>query len=717
MFSHIKTACATLITMTFRRKPLPFLGLITLIGVAIFLYSGSEAGPSDTLRSVLQIVQKYHFAPQGIDDAYSKRVFSLYLKRLDPGKRFLIQDDIDQLKHYETQLDDDIKTGNLEFVSLANKLLKQRLAESKAIYKQAIQNPQDLSKDETFETDWDRRSYAANIPAWVDDWRKFIKYQVLTTYIADAESATTNEAKDALTKTNSAYEIAARHKVEKNMDSYFDRLVKETDSDRIDAFIDCVANANDPHTSYLAPQQRDDFDINIKGSLEGIGAVLQEEDGYIKVARIVPGGPASRQKELKAQDSIIKVAQGDGEAVDIVGARVQDAVRLIRGSKGTKVILTVKKPEGKIVLIPIIRDIVVLEESYAKSALINGPGNQKIGYVVLPSFYRDFANAKAHNASDDLRNELSRVKKAGANSVILDLRNNGGGALDDAVKVAGLFINYGPIVQVRDRHNNGYAYEDQDPTVTFDGDLVVLVNGFSASAAEIVSAALQDYGRAVIIGSAHTYGKGSVQTVLNLDSIWSNSTRGVPIGAGSVKVTNQKYFRVNGGSTQFKGVEPDIVLPDVNDYLDIGEKNQPYPLSWTTTSEASIRKWNVHLLPDTVLKKSIQRTKVDPNFIAISDLVKKLKARRKSSSYPLNLVKAVESQRESKKESDALDQIKVPHSALEAVVHDTAWFTQLEPERATEYKEWLKQIPKDIYINEASAVLSDLAAARTPTPH
>ena len=706
--------------MTFRRKPLPFLGLMALIGVAIFLYVGSESGPSDTLRSVVQIIQKYHFAPQEIDDAYSKRIFSAYLKRLDPGKRFFIQDDIEQLKRYETQLDDDIKTGNLEFVSLANKLLKQRLAESKAIYKQAIQSPQELSIqelsiDETFETDWDRRNYAADKTAWTDDWRKFIKYQVLTTYIADAESATTNEAKEALTRTNPAYELAARHKVEKNMDTYFDRLMKETDNDRIDAFIDCVANANDPHTSYLAPQQKDDFDINIKGSLEGIGAVLQEEDGYIKVARIVPGGPASRQKELKAQDAILKVAQGDGEAVDIVGTRVQDAVRLIRGSKGTKVILTVKKPEGKIVLIPIIRDIVVLEESYAKSALINGPGNQRIGYIVLPSFYRDFSNSKAHNASDDLRNELIRLKKAGATSVILDLRNNGGGALDDAVKVAGLFINYGPIVQVRDRNNNGYSYEDQDPTVTFDGDLVVLVNGFSASAAEIVSAALQDYGRAVIIGSTHTYGKGTVQQVVNLDSIWPNPTRGVPVGAGSVKVTNQKYFRVTGGSTQFKGVEPDIVLPDVNDYLDIGEQTQAYPLSWTTTTAAKIQKWSDQLLPEAVQKKSIQRTKVDPNFIAISDLVTKLKARRKSSSYPLNLVKAVASQHESKQESAALEQIKVPHSALEAVIPDTAWFDQLEPERATEYKEWLKQIPKDIYINEASAVLSDLAVARLPT--
>jgi len=709
LFSPIKTAYATLIRMTFKRKPLPLFGLLALIGIAVFFYVGSENGPSDTLRSVVQTIQKYHFAPQSIDDDYSKRIYSLYLKRIDPGKRFLLQEDIDQLKRFETRLDDDMKSGNLEFVSLASQLLKQRVNESKAVYKELIKQSQDLSIDESFETDWDQRKFASNKTEWKDDWRKFIKYQILTTYISDAESGTSNEAKAALQTPNPEFEKAARTKVEKNMDSYFDRLMKETDNERIDAFIDCVANANDPHTSYLAPQQKDDFDINIKGSLEGIGAVLQEADGYIKVTRIVPGGPAWRQKELKAQDAIIKVAQGDGEPVDIVGARVQDAVRLIRGSKGTKVTLTVKKPEGKIVLIPIIRDVVVLEESYAKSALINGPKNQKIGYIILPSFYRDFSNSKAHNASDDLRNELIRLKKAGATSVILDLRNNGGGALDDAVKVAGLFINYGPVVQVRDRNNKGYAYEDQDPSITFDGELVVLVNAFSASAAEIVSAALQDYGRAIVIGGAHTYGKGTVQTVLNLDSLWPTAARGIPLGTGSVKVTNQKYFRITGGSTQFKGVEPDIVLPDVNDYLDIGEQSQGYPLSWSTTSSAPINKWNNQILPDSIKQKSIARTKADANFIAIADLVKKLKARRKNSTYPLSLTKAVESQKESKQESAALDQIKVQNSSLEAVIPDTAWFEHLEPERASEYKEWLKHLPKDIYINEAAAVLSDLA--------
>ncbi len=693
--------------MTFKRKSIPIIGVVALAGLAIFLYAGTNNAPTDTVRSVSDIVQRYHVSPLALNDVYSKRVFDLYLKRIDPGKRFLIQSDIDQLKYYETRLDDDMKSDNLEFVALANRLIKQRVADAKILYTTMIQTPQDFESKEVFETDGEKRTFAKNKSEWEADWRKFIKYQVLTTYIISAESATRNPS--ALSKQDAAMELDARHKVEKNLDSFFDRMSKETDEDRINAFIDCVANANDPHTSYLAPQQKDDFDINIKGSLEGIGAVLQEEDGYIKVTRIVPGGPAWRQKELKAQDIILKVAQDEGESVDIVGARVQDAVKLIRGSKGTRARLTVKKPDGKIAQISIIRDVVVLEESYSKSAIIKTPDGQKFGYILLPSFYRDFANSKARNASDDLRNELRRLNAQGVKSIILDLRNNGGGALEDAVKVAGLFIDYGPVVQVRDRANRGYTYEDTDPAIVFDGDVVVLVNTFSASASEIVAGALQDYGRAVIIGGAHTYGKGTVQTVLNLDTLWANSVKAKAGNGGSVKVTNQKYFRVTGASTQFKGVEPDITLPDFNDYLEVGEQTQSYPLPWTTTSAAPIRKWGRPVQPS-VLALSKERTQNDPNFNAMATLVSKLRQRRKNSSYPLQLTAAVKMQQESKQDTDSLDQIKLANSNKIALPSEDDYLKELEPERATEYQEWLKQLPKDIYIDEAVSVLKDMRA-------
>jgi len=687
-------------------RSLPWFGLMSLFVVALFLFAGSDSTPKDSMSSVVKLIEKYHYSPIPMDDQFSERVYHLFLKRIDPGKRFLTQADIDQLEKYKTRLDDDAKHGNLEFVALANRLLKARISEANRLFQSEISISQPFDSNETFETDPDRRSYYKDTKSFDDDWRRFIKYQILTTYLADAESSTSNESKAALKSLSPTFEKAARSKVEKNLRSYFDRLAKETDSDRIDAFINCIAMANDPHTQYLAPQQKDDFDINIKGSLEGIGAILEESDGYIKVNRIVPGGPAWKQKELKAQDNIVKVAQAGEEPVDIVGMRVQDAVKLIRGPKGSRVTLTVKKPEGKIVLITIVRDIVILEESYAKSAIIVDKDGSKIGYIVLPSFYRDFSNAKAHNASDDLRNELKKIISSGANEVILDLRNNGGGALDDAVKVSGLFIKHGPVVQVRDRNNNGYINEDHDPSVTFKGKLIILVNTFSASAAEIVTAALQDYKRAIVIGSAHTYGKGTVQTVVNLDVPVSTLSSGKSQGGGSLKVTNQKYFRVTGASTQFKGVEPDIEVPEINDYLDVGEKNQDYPLSWTTTSPTPIVPEGP-TIPNEVLKNARKRIASDSHFRAIATLTNKLKNRRKTSAYPLNLLKASQFQKDSKSETDELDTIKITTPDITTMPSDEKWLHATEPERSADYKEWLTQIPKDIYIAEAVRILND----------
>ncbi|NBV41708.1 tail-specific protease [bacterium] len=609
-----------------------------------------------------------------------------------------------------------MKNGNLEFVAMAGRLLRQRINESKGIFKELIQHPQNFEADESFETDWEHRGFADTRQEWKDEWRKFIKYQVLTTYIASAEAATsnvtTNLTQNALSKIDPKIEAESRRKVEKNMDAYFERLIKETEQDRIDAFIDCVATAFDPHSGYLAPQQKDDFDIGIKGSLEGIGAVLQEEDGYIKVARVVPGGPAWKQKELKAQDIILKVAQGDGEPVDIVGVRVQDAVKLIRGKKGTQAKLTVKKPEGKIVVIPIVRDVVVLEESYSKSAVLAGSNGRRYGYILLPGFYRDFSNSKARNASDDLRMELERLKSKQVDGVILDLRNNGGGALEDAVKIAGLFIPYGPVVQVRDRINRGYVYEDSDPSVAYDGEVVILVNAFSASASEIVAAALQDYGRAVVVGGDHTYGKGTVQSVSSLDLPWLGSGR--PAASGSVKITNQKYYRITGGSTQFKGVEADVVLPDVNDYLDVGEQSLSYALPWSTTSSSNYVKW-VNAPNHAALKmRSAKRVQNSLLFKAIDEQEKLLRARRKSTSVSLNFAKAVQTQMQLKKESEALDKLKINTPNVTVMPSDDNWLKHLEPERRDEYSEWSKGLPKDAYIDEAIRILEDWRELNAP---
>lgn len=688
-----------------KRNRLSIASLFGLILLAVFLYAAANPKIATLSTTVLDMINRYHVAPTPVDDAYSKRLFALYIKRLDPGKRFFTAADIDRLRVYETELDDQLKSGDMVFVEKANDILLRRVAEAKQVVAGIIQTPQSFTSADTFSTDSDSRQFAASTADWTDDWRRFVQYQILTNYIVAAESSSSNA--NALVVLDPKLAQEARQKAEKNIASFFDRITRETTQDRIDAFIDAAASAQDPHTSYLAPQQKDDFDINIKGTLEGIGALLQEEDGYIKVTRIVPGGPAWRQKELKAQDIILKVAQDGGEPVDIVGARVQDAVKLIRGSKGTKARLTVRKPEGKIVQIDITRDVVVLEESYSKSAILKAPDGQLVGYIMLPSFYRDFSNSKARNAADDIRAELNRLKAKGVQSVILDLRNNGGGALEDAVKITGLFIDYGPVVQVRDRAGRGYTYEDTDPSVVFDGDLVVLTNVFSASASEIVAAALQDYGRAVILGAGHTYGKGTVQTVLNLDSVWGRLGGADKDGAGSIKVTNQKYYRVTGGSTQFKGVVPDIVAPEPNDYLDVGERALKYPLPWSTTTSANIQRW-VRPIPKSVIVASQARIQANPSFTQLEALTKRLKARRESTPFPLNLQAAVKLQKDAKKESEELDQLKLAKPVLIGLPADDDVLATLETERRTEYMDWIQQLPKDLLINEAVQVIQDM---------
>ncbi|MCL1979612.1 MAG: carboxy terminal-processing peptidase, partial [Proteobacteria bacterium] len=364
--------------------------------------------------------------------------------------------------------------------------------------------------------------------------------------------------------------------------------------DHYDRYFDAVARAFDPHTDYMPPTSKEDFDIQMSGSLEGIGALLREDEGLIKVVRIIPGSAAEKQGKLQAEDTILAVAEKSGEPVDISEMRIREAVSLIRGPKGTEVRLTVQKPDGTKRVIPIVRDVVRIEETYVKSTVIkNGKG--AIGYLRIPSFYRDFMaqsnGEESRNVSDDTLAELVKLKRQKIGGLIVDLRNNGGGALADAVQISGLFLPGGPIVQVKDSQGTIRVLEDDDRDVAYDGPLIILVNQFSASASEIVAAALQDYGRAFIIGSEHTHGKGTVQAMMDMN-------KNLPLlhlknydDLGALKLTIQKFYRVNGGSTQYKGVEPDLVVPSIFDYLETGEKYMDYSLPWDQVDRVDYVRW------------------------------------------------------------------------------------------------------------------------------
>lgn len=657
----------------------------------------------------------WHYAPPPLDDAFSQRVFDLYVKRLDPQKRFLLRSDIDSLQRFRNLLDDHLRTGDLSIVDAVNARLDRRVAEVRTLTRELLDAGIDLDVPDSIGPDPRQFRYAASEAERRRHWTRLIKLQTLARLEAQAREENgisgDEDGEEPPLKPMTRPDSARLHKalayVERSLERNFNRMGREDSFERAAVFLGAVANAFDPHTSYLKPENREEFNMSMSGTLEGIGATLREDDGYIRVVAIIPGSASWRQRQLKAEDRILKVAQGSDEPVDLTDASVQEAVRLIRGPKGTEVRLTVQKPDGQIRVIPIIRDVVVVEESYAKSAVLEAPGSDlKVGYVSLPSFYHDFQNPRGRNSAADVRRELERLKAQGVEAVVLDLRGNGGGSLDDAVRMAGLFLPWGPIVQVRDRQGAGNVLEDMDPSVVFDGPLVVMVNTFSASASEILAAAMQDYGRAVILGPDTTFGKGTVQTLLDLDNMAAPSEASLkPLG--TVKLTIQKFYRVNGGSTQFKGVVPDILIPDAYTTLDVGEQSLDHPLPWDAARPLRIQRW-FDPPPMTELQAK-SRTRVNKSaYFKRLNTTLKLREARREAHVPLSLDRYLADRERNRVESDSLEALQKQSAGLKvnpigslnaAVAADS-----VEREKAREWKELLA---KDFYLREAVDVVSD----------
>jgi carboxyl-terminal processing protease len=470
-------------------------------------------------------------------------------------------------------------------------------------------------------------------------------------------------------------------------------------------FVNAIANSYDPHTEYFPPKEKANFDIQMTGRLEGIGATLSERDGQIKVAEIVPGSASYRQGELKAGDIILKVAQGKEEPVSVEGMRLDNAVQLVRGKKGTEVRLTVKKPDASIKVISIIRDIVIIEDTYAQSALING--EKPVGYIKLPGFYADFDNKGGRNSADDVRKEIEKLKKQNIQGLILDLRNNGGGSLQDAVTMAGLFIERGPVVQVETSGAAPTILEDRDPQVQYDGPLVIMVNQFSASASEILAAAIQDYKRGVIVGSAGTFGKGTVQQVFNLDNVLPSEFNSFK-PFGSLKLTTQKFYRVNGGATQLRGVTPDILLPDMYSYIEQGEKDQDYPLPWDEIKPARYQPWN-HQPNFTKLKtNSTNRVSNNANFKVVTELAQKMKKQSDMTNRSLKLSTFLAENKKSKADAKRYEEIEKGSTPMkiESLKVDLDRLGADTTKQAVA-KTFIKNLKKDIYLTEASNIIKD----------
>ena len=673
----------------------------------------------------------FHYSRPAIDDGLSKKAFDLYFKQVDPRKRFFLARDVEVLRAYETKLDDELKNGAFTFPVVAGEMLKERVALVKKFLDEIENAGIDYDAMDTLEVDNDKLSFCNDEQALKERWRKTIKYQVVTQYLdlidiqkaqRDSDAKTANSADDEKkgsgkekkkeaakpVKTDADLRKEALEKVMKSNRDLLHRMERRGTQDNYDRFFMVIARALDPHSDYMPPTQKEDFDIHMRGSLEGIGAVLQEEDGYIKVLRVIPGGAAYRQKQLEAGDIIMMVSQGDGEPVDLADMRIRDAVALIRGKKGTEVRLTVKKQDGKIVVIPIIRDVVQLEETFVKSAVVRDrDGKTPYGYLLIPSFYRDFQatrhGGKGRNVTDDVKAALDKLESNGIKGLVIDLRNNGGGALMDAVGIAGLFISRGPVVQIRSG-GDVEVLRDHDPAVYYNGPIIVLVNRLSASASEIFAGAMQDYHRALIVGSEHTYGKGTVQTLINLDEnlpfFALDMKKYRPLGA--LKLTTQKFYRVNGESTQHRGVVPDIVLPDRFKYSEFGEKYVDYSLPWDKIAPADYTPWpHLGFDVETLRRESEKRVAANEKFRKIEEEAAEAKKRMDDSLVAIDLA-SVRAEREKLKKFEDDSTIAAHGGTSEDDLPDH----ELTAEE--EAKQLVEKVKDDPYVTE-SLILLDSA--------
>ncbi len=693
-------------------KSKKLLYLIPVLSIALFSYTFvAQSEKEEALDQILmQSLNNIHFSPLEVNDKFSEKVFKLYMKRLDYNKKFLLQSDVDELKKYDRSIDDDINNARFNFFDKSYDMINQRVDEAKEYYKDILTQPFDFTKDENLQLDPEKLSFCKTKEELKEAWRKTLKYQTLAKMydLKESQDKAKEKSDTVQIKTLAELEIEARKKILKSNDDWFKRLKEFNRNDRLSVYFNSITGIYDPHTEYYAPKDKANFDISMSGQLEGIGAQLQEKDGYIKVTNIVPGSASWKQGQLKTGDIILKVAQGTNEPVDVVDMRMDDAVMLIRGKKGTEVRLTVKKPDGTTVIIPLIRDIVVLEETYAQSVILKGKKN--IGYIKLPSFYADFGGQNGgRSCAKDVKKELQKLKAENVDGIILDLRYNGGGSLGDVVDMAGLFIEKGPIVQVKQKTGTAQVMEDRDASVVYDGPLVVMVNSNSASASEIMAAAIQDYKRGIIVGtSPATFGKGTVQRFYELDDYLPPAYSNLkPLG--SVKITTQKFYRINGGTTQLKGVIPDIVLPDPYYLLDRGEKEQDYPLAWDEIPAAKYQTWKTNLMIDKLKAASAERIKTNEGFGILNEAAKRLKKQKDESIVSLNYDKFVAEQIKIKADNKKLDDLDKELKGFEinALAVDGT-INESDTVKVAKTKDWYKSIKKDLYLNETMNIMGGI---------
>jgi carboxyl-terminal processing protease len=692
-------------------------GIISLViyfEVSNFKFSSDEPNKDRLLVDLVSyVLDKLHYDPKIINDDFSIKVYDEFIEAIDSQKRFFLESDIEMLLNYRLLIDDQINSSDITFFNTAYETLINRITEVEGFYEEILDEPFNFNIDEEISLDYKNLNYATNINDLKNLWRKRLKLSALDAYAAKKEiNDDKSDSEKSQTKTDEEIENESRSSIEDNLKDFFQFTSELERSDWFSIYLNSIVTQYDPHTTYLAPEAKEVFDQNISGKFQGIGARLSKTKQQVEIVEIIIGGPVWRDNLLNVGDIIISVAQSeDEEPIEISLMKLSDATDLIKGEKGTKVYLTVKRVDGGVEQVVVTRDVVELEETYAKSSIINDDLS-KYGLINLPRFYVDFDDYGERNAAIDLKKEILNLKSKGINGLILDLRNNGGGSLKTVVDITGFFIEKGPVVQVKSIGGRKEVLRDNDPSILWDGPLVVLVNEFSASASEILAAALQDYNRAIILGSKQTYGKGTVQNIVDLNNVISGNTYG---DLGSLKITTDKFYRVNGGSTQLEGVKSDIIFPNRYSYVDIGEKDLENPLSWDKIDPARYNNSGKIFNYSKVISDSKERINNNEYFTVIDEHASWIKSQQDDKIVSLDYLTFKDNLESSKSQNNKLKRIeefKSPYIFQWNNINekeDNSYNDDIKEKR----DRWIESLKKDIYVNEAMNLLRDLSSIKS----
>ena len=659
------------------------------------------------MELITYFMQRGHFSPKIINNDLSEDLHATFLELLDGQKRYFLKKDIVQFERYKYALDDEFRSLNTDFFDLAYARYLQRRSEAKLFYAELLEKPFDYAKKEEINLDYEEQDYPLTVRQRTEKWRKQLKFSTLNIVQGKLEEEQKTAEKDEsyLPKSFDELEAEAREITRENLENYFSLMEDVREEDWFGTYLNAFVSQFDPHSVYFAPVDKDRFDASMSGKYEGIGARLTKRNQAIKIVEVISGGPLWRDQSIDVGDQIMMVRQEEGDPVDVQSMRLDDAIELIKGPAGTTVYLTIKKVDGTVEEVAIDRDTVVMEEAYLKSTVIEKAG-RSYGLIHLPKFYVDFKDYKERNAAKDMQQEIIRLKKQGVQGLVIDLRNNGGGSLQTVVDMAGFFIDEGPVVQVKSTSEKSKVLKDKDGKTLWEGPLVLMVNELSASASEILAAAMQDYERAVVLGSKQTFGKGTVQNVLELNRFVSKSTYG---DLGALKYTTDKFYRITGKSTQLEGVKSDVVAPDRYAYVDIGEKDEENPLVWDQIASASFSKWDGYKNYKDVIQKSSDRIATNELFQLIDKNAKWIKSQQDKSVFSLNYSTFSS---EIEKDESVVEKFEVLDD-----YRNSLSFSSLPYERAKmkadtilmeKRKRWKKALNEDMYLDEAVHILEDL---------